>query len=97
MLAEHWLSEFRDLGDWPRGTFESVAEYIDLFPLVVCVVWSIYGVICLVGSSASEKHSADAAELLRDHSVLFRTGRRVENSAESRRGSAAAGRNHSGR
>lgn len=50
MLADHWVSEFRDLGDWPRGTFESIAEYIDLFPLVVCVVWSIYGVICLVGS-----------------------------------------------
>ncbi|MDQ6938899.1 MAG: glycosyltransferase [Verrucomicrobiota bacterium] len=55
MLAEHWLSEFRDLGDWPRGSFESVAEYIDLFPLVVCVIWSIYGVICLVGSLRRKK------------------------------------------
>lgn len=50
MLAEHWISEFRDLGDWPRGTFESIAEYIDLFPLVVCLIWSIYGVICLANS-----------------------------------------------
>ncbi|MDQ6622196.1 MAG: glycosyltransferase [Verrucomicrobiota bacterium] len=50
MLADHWISEFRDLGDWPRGTFESIAEYIDLFPLVVCLIWSIYGVICLLGS-----------------------------------------------
>ena len=50
MLADHWISEFRDLGDWPHGTFESVAEYIDLFPLVVCLIWSIYGVICLLGS-----------------------------------------------
>ena len=51
MLADHWLSEFRDLGDWPWGTLESIAEYIDLFPLVVCLIWSIYGVICLLRSS----------------------------------------------
>jgi biofilm PGA synthesis N-glycosyltransferase PgaC len=50
MLADHWISEFRDLGDWPHGTFESIAEYIDLFPLVVCLIWSIYGVICLLES-----------------------------------------------
>lgn len=50
MLGDHWLSEFRDLGDWPRGSFESIAEYIDLFPLVVCLVWSIYGLICLLSS-----------------------------------------------
>ena len=43
MLADHWWSEFRDLGDWPWGTLESIAEYIDLFPIVVCLVWSIYG------------------------------------------------------
>ncbi len=55
MLADHWISEFRDIGDWPRGTFESIAEYIDLFPLVVCLVWSIYGVICLVGSLRRKK------------------------------------------
>ncbi|MGZ4984300.1 MAG: hypothetical protein ACXV9Q_09385, partial [Chthoniobacterales bacterium] len=48
MLADHWISEFRDLGDWPGGTFESIAEYVDIFPLVICVIWSIYGVICLV-------------------------------------------------
>ena len=41
MLADHWISEFRDLGDWPIGTFESIAEYIDIFPIVVCLVWSI--------------------------------------------------------
>ncbi len=50
MLADHWVSEFRDLGDWPRGTFESIAEYIDLFPIVVCLVWCIYGVNCLIRS-----------------------------------------------
>ncbi|MGZ5503686.1 MAG: glycosyltransferase [Chthoniobacterales bacterium] len=50
MLADHWISEFRDLGDWPGGTFESIAEYVDIFPLVICVIWSIYGVICLVNS-----------------------------------------------
>ncbi|MDQ6861041.1 MAG: glycosyltransferase, partial [Verrucomicrobiota bacterium] len=50
MLAEHWISEFRDLGDWPHGTFESIAEYIDIFPLVICLIWSIYGVICLINS-----------------------------------------------
>ncbi len=50
IFADHWISEFRDLGDWPRGSFESVAEYIDIFPLVICLIWSIYGVICLVNS-----------------------------------------------
>ncbi len=55
MVADHWLSEFRDLGDWPRGSFESVAEYIDLFPLVVCLVWSIYGLICLLSSFRKRK------------------------------------------
>ncbi|MDQ6764696.1 MAG: glycosyltransferase [Verrucomicrobiota bacterium] len=50
MLADHWWSEFRDLGDWPWGTLESIAEYIDLFPIVVCLVWSIYGLNCLFGS-----------------------------------------------
>ncbi len=50
MLADHWWSEFRDLGDWPWGTFESIAEYIDLFPLVVCLIWSIYGLDCLFRS-----------------------------------------------
>ncbi|MGI9087384.1 MAG: glycosyltransferase [Chthoniobacterales bacterium] len=50
MLADHWWSEFRDLGDWPWGTLESIAEYIDLFPLVVCLIWSIYGLDCLFRS-----------------------------------------------
>ena len=50
MLADHWWSEFRDLGDWPWGSLESIAEYIDLFPIVVCLVWSIYGLNCLFGS-----------------------------------------------
>ena len=50
MLADHWWSEFRDLGDWPWGTLESIAEYIDLFPIVVCLVWSIYGLNCLFSS-----------------------------------------------
>jgi biofilm PGA synthesis N-glycosyltransferase PgaC len=50
MLADHWWSEFRDLGDWPWGTLASIAEYIDLFPLVVCLVWSIYGLNCLLRS-----------------------------------------------
>ena len=50
MLADHWFSEFQDLGDWPWGTLESIAEYIDLFPLVVCLVWSIYGLNCLFRS-----------------------------------------------
>jgi biofilm PGA synthesis N-glycosyltransferase PgaC len=50
MLADHWWSEFRDLGDWPGGTLESIAEYIDLFPIVVCLVWSIYGLDCLFRS-----------------------------------------------
>ena len=47
MLADHWLSEFRDFGELP---FESIAEYIDFFPLVICPIWSIYGVICLLNS-----------------------------------------------
>lgn len=50
MLADHWFSEVQDLGDWPWGTLESIAEYIDLFPLVVCLVWSIYGLNCLFRS-----------------------------------------------
>ena len=49
-LAEHWWSEFTDLGVWPHGTFESIAEYIDLYPLVVCVLWSSYGLNSLVRS-----------------------------------------------
>lgn len=47
MLADHWISEFRDLGEFP---FESIAEYVDIFPLVICIIWSIYGVICLANS-----------------------------------------------
>ncbi|MDQ2659046.1 MAG: glycosyltransferase [Verrucomicrobiota bacterium] len=50
MLADHWASEFRDLGDWPGGSFQSIAEYIDLFPIVVCLVWSIYGINSLLRS-----------------------------------------------
>ncbi len=50
MLGDHWLSEAQDLGDWPWGTLESIAEYIDLFPIVVCLVWSIYGLNCLFRS-----------------------------------------------
>ncbi len=49
-LFEHWWSEFTDLGDWPGGTIQSIAEYIDLYPLVVCLLWSIYGLNSLVRS-----------------------------------------------
>lgn len=49
-LVEHWWSEFTDLGDWPSGTFESIAEYIDLYPLVVCLLWCIYGLDTFVRS-----------------------------------------------
>jgi biofilm PGA synthesis N-glycosyltransferase PgaC len=49
-LGDHWLSEFTDIGDWPWGTLESIAEYIDLFPLVVCSLWSFYGLVCLARS-----------------------------------------------
>lgn len=49
-LADHWRSEFTDLGDWPWGTFASLTEYVDLFPLVVCFLWSLYGLNCLFRS-----------------------------------------------
>lgn len=49
-LFEHWWSEFTDLGDWPYGTFDSIAEYIDLYPLVVCLLWCVYGLNSLVRS-----------------------------------------------
>src|SRR4051812_11680573 len=49
-FADHWISEARDLTEWPRGTFISIAEYIDLFPLVVCLLWCIYGVVSLLRS-----------------------------------------------
>jgi len=26
-LLDHWWSEFTDLGEWPGGTFDSIAEY----------------------------------------------------------------------
>ncbi|MEP6809703.1 MAG: glycosyltransferase family 2 protein [Chthoniobacterales bacterium] len=67
MLADHWFSEFRDLGDWPRGTLESIAEYIDLFPLVVCLIWSIYGINCLLRSF---RHGTVPAQLP-SYSVLI--------------------------
>ncbi|MEP6955993.1 MAG: glycosyltransferase family 2 protein [Chthoniobacterales bacterium] len=47
-FVDHWISEAHDLTEWPRGTFESLAEYIDLFPLVVCLLWCIYGVVSLL-------------------------------------------------
>ncbi|MGI8821112.1 MAG: glycosyltransferase [Chthoniobacterales bacterium] len=47
-FSEHWISEAHDLTEWPHGTFESIAEYIDLFPLVVCLLWCIYGVASLL-------------------------------------------------
>jgi biofilm PGA synthesis N-glycosyltransferase PgaC len=47
-FAEHWISELHDLTEWPGGTFQSVAEYIDLFPLVVCLLWCLYGLASLV-------------------------------------------------
>jgi poly-beta-1,6-N-acetyl-D-glucosamine synthase len=47
-FADHWISEAHDLTEWPRGTFESVAEYIDLFPLVVCLLWCLYGIASLL-------------------------------------------------
>ncbi len=47
-FSDHWISEAHDLTEWPRGTFESVAEYIDLFPLVVCLLWCIYGIVSLL-------------------------------------------------
>src|SRR3954451_1334993 len=67
MLADHWWSEFRDLGDWPWGTLASIAEYIDLFPLVVCLVWSIYGLNCLL-RSFRKRHLPTA---LPNYSVLI--------------------------
>ena len=49
-LFAHWWSEFTDIGAWPDGTFDSVAEYIDLYPLVVCLLWCIYGLNSLIRS-----------------------------------------------
>ena len=66
-LAEHWRSEFTDLGDWPRGTFDSIAEYIDLFPLVVCSLWSVYGLNCLFRSFRRRP----VAAMLPSYSVLI--------------------------
>ncbi len=49
-LVDHWRSEFTDIGDWPWGTFDSLVEYVDLFPLVVCLLWSLYGMNALARS-----------------------------------------------
>lgn len=49
-FTDHWISEAHDLTEWPRGTFVSLAEYIDLFPLVVCLLWCLYGFASLVRS-----------------------------------------------
>src|SRR3954469_13259054 len=47
-FADHWISEAHDLTEWPGGTFESIAEYVDLFPLVVCLLWCLYGFASLI-------------------------------------------------
>lgn len=47
-FVDHWISELHDLTEWPSGTFISIAEYIDLFPLVVCLLWCLYGLASLV-------------------------------------------------
>lgn len=52
-FAEHWLSEAHDLTEWPTGTFVSIAEYIDIFPLVVCLLWCLYGLASLIRSIRS--------------------------------------------
>ncbi|MFN2475019.1 MAG: hypothetical protein ABR526_01590, partial [Chthoniobacterales bacterium] len=49
-FTEHWISEAHDLTEWPHGTFVSLAEYIDLFPLVVCLLWCLYGFASLIRS-----------------------------------------------
>ena len=54
-LFEHWWSEFTDIGEWPYGTFDSIAEYIDLFPLVVCLLWCLYGVNSLIRSFRKQR------------------------------------------
>lgn len=49
-FTDHWISEAHDLTEWPHGTFVSLAEYIDLFPLVVCLLWCLYGFASLIRS-----------------------------------------------
>src|SRR5436305_4359857 len=54
-FADHWISEAHDLTEWPVGTFESIAEYIDLFPLVVCLLWCLYGFASLIRTLRSAR------------------------------------------
>ena len=54
-FAEHWISEAHDLTEWPHGTFQSIAEYIDLFPLVVCLLWCLYGFASLIRTLRSSR------------------------------------------
>ncbi len=60
MLADHWASELRDLGDWPAGTVDSLVEYIDLFPLVISLLWSIYGFVALFRARAARRRPLPA-------------------------------------
>ncbi len=47
-IADQWESDFGDLTDWPVGTFEELAEYIDIFPMLLSLLWSLTGLLSLV-------------------------------------------------
>lgn len=68
-LVEQWVSDWNDLTAWPHGTLEELEEYIDIFPLVLSLLWSLSGLLSLVHNLVRRRRPLP--EKLPDYTVLI--------------------------
>jgi biofilm PGA synthesis N-glycosyltransferase PgaC len=46
-MAADWQEHFYQLMDWPDGTFDQITYYVEVFPILISLLWSTFAIASL--------------------------------------------------